>query len=593
MLSRPRYFRLFLTLLSMVVVFAPSLSAQRDTHRVRRGETLSGIARKYGVSTTALAATNNLNARGVLRAGATLTIPAAGSSQSVRQEPVRYRVRRGDTLSGIARRYGVSTTALAATNNLNARGVLRAGATLTIPAAGSSQSVRQEPVRYRVRRGDTLSGIARRYGVSTTALAATNNLNARGVLRAGATLTIPAGGFSRPVRQEPVRYRVRRGDTLSGIAQRFRVRMAELRRWNGLTSSRILAGQRLSIYATGVSARSTRVRVPVFADSTKDDIADYDDPLVREAAVSALGRYNGSVVAMDPNTGRVLTIVNQKLAFSSGFIPCSTIKPVIALAALEEGVIERDTMVKVAPRRYLNLVEAMARSNNSFFEELGRRMGFDTVSRYARLLGLGELTGYGIAEEQPGGFPSEPPKKGGVARMSSFGEGIQMTPLQLASLVSTLANGGTIYYLQYPRTEEEVINFVPRIKRRLDITALLPGIRDGMLAAVLYGTARRSYEGEGEQPLGKTGTCSESGSRLGWFVSYADRAHPKIVVAVLMRGSSNRVNGASAARVGGRFYNRLYQEDYFADYPNRSEPPPSAELAIPEISAVPESNDGG
>ena len=98
-------------------------------------------------------------------------------------------------------------------------------------------------------------------------------------------------------------------------------------------------------------------------------------------------------------------------------------------------------MIKVAPRLYLNLVEALAHSNNAFFEELGLKLNgiSETVSHYARLLGLGELTGYNLSEEQPGAFPSEPPKNGGVARMSSFGEGIQITPLQLASLVSTLA----------------------------------------------------------------------------------------------------------------------------------------------------------
>ena len=79
-------------------------------------------------------------------------------------------------------------------------------------------------------------------------------------------------------------------------------------------------------------------------------LATYDDPVVRQAAVAALGRYNGSVVALDPNSGRILSVVNQKLAFSSGFIPCSTIKPVIAVAALEESVITRDTMIKVASR---------------------------------------------------------------------------------------------------------------------------------------------------------------------------------------------------------------------------------------------------
>src|SRR5579862_6804213 len=160
--------------------------------------------------------------------------------------------------------------------------------------------------------------------------------------------------------------------------------------------------------------------VPTFANSEKDDVTTFDDPVVRAAAVAGLGRYNGSVVAIDPNTGRILTIVNQNLAFSAGYIPCSTIKPVIAVAALEESVITRDSMIQVAPRQYLNLVEALAHSNNAFFEELGRRMGFDTVSHYARLLGLGELAGYNLPQEQPGAFPSEPPRNGGVARMSSF-----------------------------------------------------------------------------------------------------------------------------------------------------------------------------
>ncbi|HEX2711129.1 MAG TPA: penicillin-binding transpeptidase domain-containing protein [Candidatus Acidoferrales bacterium] len=307
-----------------------------------------------------------------------------------------------------------------------------------------------------------------------------------------------------------------------------------------------------------------RYGVPTYADSTREDTAAYDDPVVREAAVEALGRYNGSVVAIDPTSGRVLSIVNQKLAFSSGFIPCSTIKPTIALAALGENVITRDTLVAVARRRYMNLTEAMAHSNNAFFEALGRRMGFDTVSRYARLLGLGELAGYNIPEEHPGALPTAPPQRGGVARMSSFGEGIQMTPLQLGALASTLANGGTLYYLQYPRTQEEQQGFAPRIKRKLDIEPLLPELREGMLAAVLYGTARSSYDREGQQSFGKTGTCSGQGSRLGWFVSYANQVNPRIVLVVLLRGNTHRVMGPTAAEVAGRIYRGLRERNYFA-----------------------------
>jgi len=311
---------------------------------------------------------------------------------------------------------------------------------------------------------------------------------------------------------------------------------------------------------------STRYGVPTFLDSEKGDVASYDDPVVRQAAIAALGRYNGSVVAIDPSNGRILTVVNQNLAFSAGFIPCSTIKPVIAIAALQEGVVTSDTMIRVAPRKYLNLTEALAHSNNAFFEELGRRMGFDTVSHYGRLLGLGELAGYQIPEEHPGGFPTEPPSFGGVARMSSFGQGIQMTPLQLGALVSSFANGGTLYYLQYPRSAEERANFTPRVKRQLNIESLLPEVRDGMLAAVLYGTARSSYISDDAQALGKTGTCSDNASRLGWFVSYADQAHPKIVLVVLMRGHSSMIKGAMAASVAGRIYRRLNDENYFAGH---------------------------
>ncbi len=125
-----------------------------------------------------------------------------------------------------------------------------------------------------------------------------------------------------------------------------------------------------SIAAAKKAASHKFVGVPTFADSSKDDFTKYDDPIVPAAAVQALGKYNGSVVAIDPATGRILTVVNQKLAFSGGFIPCSTIKPTIALAALQEGIITRDSMIKVAPRKYMNLTEAMAHSNNIFLNRL-------------------------------------------------------------------------------------------------------------------------------------------------------------------------------------------------------------------------------
>jgi len=326
------------------------------------------------------------------------------------------------------------------------------------------------------------------------------------------------------------------------------------------------------------AARHSRHRAVEYADPTKGDLPAGDDPVVRQVAVDALGHEKGSVVAVDPNSGRILTIVNQKMAFSSGFEPCSTIKPFVAVAGLQEGVITRDTMIKVGNRRYMDLTEAMAHSNNKFFEAVGSELGFDRLIKYHELLGLGQRVGYNIPEEQPGLLPTKPPVYGGTARMSSFGSGIRITPFQLASLVGALANGGQQFYLQYPRTDEERQSFQPRVRQQLDIAPLLPDLREGMLAAVMYGTARRSYDPDGEQDLGKTGTCNDEnlGGHLGWFASYADQAHPRIVIVVLLHGGSRVISGPHASQIAGRIYRDLYARNYFAD---RRDAPRNSEFA--------------
>src|SRR3954467_10678753 len=104
-------------------------------------------------------------------------------------------------------------------------------------------------------------------------------------------------------------------------------------------------------------------------DNTEGDVATGEDPIVRAAAIEALGNMNGSVVAIDPDSGRILAMVNQKLALSEGAQPCSTIKVAVALAALSEGVITKDTMVKVGGRSKMNLIQALRRPNNAYFEQ--------------------------------------------------------------------------------------------------------------------------------------------------------------------------------------------------------------------------------
>jgi penicillin-binding protein 2 len=301
------------------------------------------------------------------------------------------------------------------------------------------------------------------------------------------------------------------------------------------------------------------------SDITEGDVTAGEDPIVRQAAIDALGNMNGTVVAIEPTSGRVLAMVNQKLALSSGAQPCSTIKLSVALAALSEGVIDEQTEVSLGSRSRMNLTEALAHSNNAYFEAVGRKLGFEKVQYYAHQFGLGELAGFHIPGEQLGTYPETeiPAKLGGVSKMCSFGEGISMTPLQLGALVTAISNGGTLYYLQHPTSPEAVANFQPRIKRHLDIEPVIPELSDGMAGAVNYGTARSVRLNFNEESiLGKTGTCSHAGTRFGWFASYANTDIGRIVTVVFLQGGRPTF-GPKAAEIAGRMYRNLYDHNFF------------------------------
>ena len=348
-------------------------------------------------------------------------------------------------------------------------------------------------------------------------------------------------------------------------SQRARRRMSHLARSRSVTtaSRRTLVHHRRHRYYE-------RFYTSSFAeDITEGDVVTGEDAVVRQAAIDALGNMNGTVVAIEPTSGRVLAMVNQKLALSSGAQPCSTIKVSVALAALSEGLIDKDTPITLGRRSRMNLTNALARSNNAYFEALGRKLGFDKVSYYAHEFGLGELAGYNIDGEHLGIYPEEEisSKLGGVGKMCSFGEGVSMTPLQLGAMVSAIANGGTLYYMQHPITPDDIASFQPRIKRHLDIAPLIPEISDGMAGAVQYGTARSvRYNFSEEQVLGKTGTCSRDGTRYGWFASYANTDVGRIVTVVFLQGGRPTF-GPKAAEIAGRLYRNLYDHNFFVGKP--------------------------
>jgi membrane carboxypeptidase/penicillin-binding protein len=322
----------------------------------------------------------------------------------------------------------------------------------------------------------------------------------------------------------------------------------------------------LAVRRTRSHTTNERFTASSFTDNvTLGDVTAGEDPVVRDAAIEALGNMNGTALAIDPSSGRILAMVNQKLALSSGAEPCSTIKLSVALAALDEGLITKDTPVNLGGHYTLNLTKALALSVNPYFETLGRMMGFERVKHYANMFGLGELAGYNIDGEQLGVYPDTelPAAQGGVGRMCSFGESISMTPLQLGALVSAIANGGTLYYLQHPQTQGDISSFVPKVKRLLDIAPLIPEMRDGMEGAVDYGTARSLRANFHEFPvLGKTGTCSNNGTRFGWFASYADTPTGRIVTVIFLEGGKPTF-GPKAAELTGQLYRALWDRSYF------------------------------
>jgi penicillin-binding protein 2 len=330
-------------------------------------------------------------------------------------------------------------------------------------------------------------------------------------------------------------------------------------------------------------ASSRRVLKWKPVDPTEGDNVDGDDLTVRRAAVAALGTMDGSVVVADPTNGRILTMVNQKLGLTSGFIPCSTIKLVTSLAALTEGVVNRDTWIYTSRYNSYNLTTAIARSDNQYFSILGTRLGYERVAHYAQMLGLGEKAGLDVAGEQPGVIPDAPPKAGGMGMMTAYGDGFLVTPLELTALLTSIANGGTLYYLQYPRTDAEIEQFAPKVKRTLELAPTgISDLKEGMRGAVDYGTAKRANYDPSEPISGKTGTCTDfrMSSHMGWFGSFNDVGRHQLVVVVMLKAANKSVNGGVAAGVAGAIYRNLSEQRYFTAGNTQRQ------LGMPEITTT-------
>jgi len=260
-------------------------AADHDMHIVKKGETLWSIAQKYNLSVNQILATNNIANSELISIGQEMKISspenAVAETNIVNQavidkknnnindninqpenvEPIVYKVKAGDNLWNISRKYGVSVEVIIDINNLRDKDLLSLGQKLEIPAIGggvSNTNQKQEPtiITYTVVKGDTLWSISQRYDVKMNTIISTNNLKEISRLSIGQKLKLPitnmhiakAEGYNQEAAAEEIIYYVKKGESLWSISREYNVKLESIIAANSITdASKISTGQQLRI----------------------------------------------------------------------------------------------------------------------------------------------------------------------------------------------------------------------------------------------------------------------------------------------------------------------------------------------------------
>ena len=306
------------------------------------------------------------------------------------------------------------------------------------------------------------------------------------------------------------------------------------------------------------AAREARARQLAFERGLRSDTVanilkdntEGEDLRIRQVAVNALGERAGTIVVMEAKTGRILTMVNQEWGIQHGFKPCSTIKLVTGVAGINENLISGDGSI-IGDSMKLDLNDALAYSNNAYFQRVGVQMGTDKMIEYAQKMGLGQKTGINA----PGEFPGKLPYGNKNPRIYSHADDFEVTPLQLAVMVTALTNGGTRITPQFRRARTERADLRTGPGKEMPFAGeVRRGVIPGMIGAAEYGTARRGVDSSWGV-AGKTGSCISKGSWVGLFASVAPVENPEYAVVVITRGQGER--GRIAAGIAAQIYRTL------------------------------------
>ena len=301
-----------------------------------------------------------------------------------------------------------------------------------------------------------------------------------------------------------------------------------------------------------------------------------------------------AVVCMNPQTGEILAMVSRpafdpnlfahgisskdwnKLnnnpyhpmdnkAITGEYPPGSTFKIITGTAALTEGVVTPSELIMDSGHHWIipkgnaegealgliNFQQAMAHSDNVYFYEMGNRLGIDRLEKYARMFGLGKITGIDLPYESDGLVANRRYKEknfedGDWYLSETFdaaiGQGFNLvTPLQAAMVMGEIAADGKRYK---PHLVNRIVGpdgktvreFKPELLGTLDVPAEdIQLVQTGLHEVTKYGTAAGIFRGFPIEIAGKTGTAENPHGRdHGWFVAYGPFANPDIVVAVIV-----------------------------------------------------------
>lgn len=258
-----------------------SSNSSSSSYTVKTGDTLSGIAAKQGMSLSTLLGSSGLSMSSVIYPGQSLKLSGSSSSSSAstasstsssNSSGGSYKVKSGDTLSGIAASQNLSLSTLLKANNLSLSSRIFPGQSIKLSgfssssvSSASSSGSSSSGGTYKVKSGDTLSEIAAKQGVSVSTLRGANSLNGDNIY-AGQSLKLSgssassgsSSGSSSSSSSTTSTYTVKSGDTMSGIASRNGLSLQQLLDANGMTSTDIIrSGQSLKLSGSGSSSTST------------------------------------------------------------------------------------------------------------------------------------------------------------------------------------------------------------------------------------------------------------------------------------------------------------------------------------------------